>query len=196
MYVKGNLEVEKITSPTDNGSFTLSEKFELYNYWNIFIEKSREDGKQEKVNDGDQKSTENQELESLVIENGKRFVELNETEGNFFFLKTWIKQLIFKFNSNYILCNMWEEKINLDILAGHSDDESAEESEFIPSYWDQSLQVIFFLKILLKNKIKFFVQFQPSKSSLKSPERENSADVSTKNYLFNLVGNFLLYRGR
>lgn len=58
-------------------------------------------------------------------------------------------------------------KIKILILDQTDDDESAEESEFVPSCWDQSLQ--------------------PSKSSLKSPERESSGEVRTtfncKNFL-------------
>lgn len=46
------------------------------------------------------------------------------------------------------------------ILDQTDDDESAEESEFVPSCWDQSLQ--------------------PSKSSLKSPEKESSGEVRSE----------------
>lgn len=54
------------------------------------------------------------------------------------------------------------------MTVGESDDDesSGEEGEFVPSSWDQSLQ--------------------PSKSSLKSPEREASIDVS----IISLIGIF------
>lgn len=43
-------------------------------------------------------------------------------------------------------------------MTNESEDESAEEGEFVPSSWDQSLQ--------------------PKRSSLKSPEKEKSEEVS------------------
>lgn len=43
-------------------------------------------------------------------------------------------------------------------ITNESEDESAEEGDFVPSCWDQSLQ--------------------PKRSSLKSPEKEKSEEVS------------------
>lgn len=62
-------------------------------------------------------------------------------------------------------------------VGGSEEDESGEEeSEFVPSYWDQSLQ--------------------PSKSSLKSPEKEKEAspDVSHTIFDFKNFNGFLIFK--